>query len=356
MKTILLIYIPFIMAYIYLYANIYSNKKSEYNKIILDSEYYKKAITQLYLFRLPLAIIFFEMYCKNYFNIFALIFLAVTIYLTKEPLIKFITIHKGNYYIVREVIDYKIAQRYITENKKHKMYYYFRLRNFFKLSSKETKVTKKIFEEFEEKNKVYVAYDNNGNLINVYSAKEDIESEKVKEKIIKYEKIDYFNKKYIDNKYVINKEELNKIKEKEYKEVLTGDKITSLFFLILTIIFLLSSQDSGPAILLGVISLVFFGIGMHYYTNIIEFRTANENNEIKVKVEKIIQMTDYVNSLGKTGIKVEGQEDYSSVPHTQLGKATAGSMIYTIYYKDELFVAFDANQYVIAKDIPVEKE
>lgn len=356
MKILLLIYIPFILVYIYLYANIYSNNKNEYNKIILDNDYYKKIIAQLFLEYLPLILIFFNLICSNNLVILSLIFLAIFVSCAKYPLINFINIHKGKYYIVKDTIDYKIELRHITENKKHKMLYYFRLKNYYKLILKDIKIDKKLYDKFEEKNKVYVIFDNKGNLINIYSAKEKIESEKLKEKIFKYEKIEYFNKKYIDNKTFFNKDELNKIKEKEYKEILLGNKIITLIFLVLTVILIYKAPKSGYELLTGVLSFIYFAVSMHYYVDITKFITANNNNEIKVKVEKITEMTDYVNSLGKIGIKVEGQEYYSSVPQTQLGKAKEGSMIYAFYYNDELYLALDTNQYVISKEFPVEKE
>lgn len=351
---IIAIYIVLLLLYVYLIANITSEKNNEYKKIILNNDYYKKLIARLCLIDLPLVLITFDFLCTIKFKIFPLIIIVLEIYLSRNNIIKLKNIIKGNYNIVKEGIDYKITQRKVT-NKKRFNIYYFRLHNFYKISSKDTQVSEKIFNSLEEKNKVYVVYDYQGNVINICSAKDKIESDKLKDKITTYNKIELFNKKYIDTKILLTKQELNNIKLKEKDESISALCIYSLFCLILFLCMFIA-KNTEVSILFAAISLVIASIVGYYTHENNMFIEANKKGEITVTVEEIEKLEPIFSYKYTDVVFKNKKEKQLRVLQTLVGKLNPGDKVYALYYNNKCYAMLNPNDYKISKEIPVEKE
>ena len=352
---IIAIYIVLLLLYVYLIANITSEKNNEYKKIILNNDYYKKLIARLCLIDLPLVLITFDFLCTIKFKIFPLIIIVLEIYLSRNNIIKLKNIIKGNYNIVKEGIDYKITQRKATNAKRFNIYY-FRLHNFYKISSKDTQVSEKIFNSLEEKNKVYIVYDYEGNVINICSAKDKIESDKLKDKITTYNKIELFNKKYIDTKILLTKQELNNIKKNELDEVVSLFSTTSLLFLIMCLLGGFVGKNISFGLTMGSISFIFACVFYYHIYNINEFVEANKKGEITVTVEEIEKL-EPIFSYKYTDVVFKNKEEKQlRVLQTLVGKLNPGDKVYALYYNNKCYAMLDPNNYKISKEIPVEKE
>lgn len=352
---IIAIYIVLLLLYVYLIANITSEKNNEYKKIILNNDYYKKLIARLCLIDLPLVLITFDFLCTIKFKVFPLIIIVLEIYLSRNNIIKLKNIIKGNYNIVKEGIDYKITQRKATNAKRFNIYY-FRLHNFYKISSKDTQVSEKIFNSLEEKNKVYVVYDYEDNVINICSAKDKIESDKLKDKITTYNKIELFNKKYIDTKILLTKQELNKIKYAELDELLSLFGTGSLLFLIVCLLVGFIGKNISYAISMGSISFIFACVAAYHMSNINKFIVANKKGEITVKVEQIEKLEPIISYKYIDIIFKDKKEKQLRVLQTLVGQKSPGDIVYALYYNNSCYAMLDPNNYKISKEIPVEKE
>ena len=351
---IIAIYIVLLLLYVYLIANITSEKNNEYKKIILNNDYYKKLISRLCLIDLPLVLITFDFLCTIKFKIFPLIIIVLEIYLSRNNIIKLKNIIKGNYNIVKEGIDYKTKLRQVTGKKKTENYF-FRLHNFYKISSKDTQVSEKIFNSLEEKNKVYIVYDYEGNVINICSAKDKIESDKLKDKITTYNKIELFNKKYIDTKILLTKQKLNNIKLKEKDEQISALCIYSLFCLILFLCMVIA-KNTEASILFAASSLVMASIVGYYTHENNMFIEANKKGEITVTVEEI-EIIEPIFSYKYTDVVFKNKKEKQlRVLQTLVGKLNPGDKVYALYYNNKCYAMLDPNDYKISKEIPIEKE